>query len=73
MSGSIHISSRTTFGVNMLLPRQHTSHWKAASCNNLLDIVHVQIILKSNPAYNLFWNHCVMVRPSADCCSKLVG
>jgi len=40
MSGRIHISSRTTFIVNMVLPRQHTSHCKAVSCNNLLDIVH---------------------------------
>jgi len=31
MSGRIHISSRTTFVVNMVLPRQHTSHWKATS------------------------------------------
>jgi len=40
MSGRIHISSRTPFIVNMVFPRQHTSHWKAVSWNKLLDIVH---------------------------------
>jgi len=40
MPGRSHSSSKTTFIVNMVLPRQHTSHWKAVSCNNLLDIIH---------------------------------
>ena len=56
MSGRIHISSRTTFVVNMVLPRQHM-HLPLKSCLMQQATGHRTCILKSNPRgpYNHSW------------------